>query len=137
VLLPVVVLGAVLWLGAEELARINVPDFVESLGALSAGQWRSGLAATLLAYLAPAGQERAVVAHLGLRPELRRAQRVALATAAVAQTVGFGHVVGPVVCQRLLPGLSMTQSFAISAGITLAFFAGLAFLASCVSGAQV
>jgi len=46
----------------------------------------------------------------------------------VAQTVGFGPVVGAIVRRRLLPSLSMGQSFAISAGITLTFFLGLGLL---------
>ncbi|TNC52335.1 hypothetical protein FHG66_01990 [Rubellimicrobium rubrum] len=127
--IPVAVLAVLVWLGGEQVMQINVMDLSDSLRDLSAAQWLCSLAATLAAYIAAAAQERAVMAHLELRPEPRRAFGAAMAAAAVAQTVGFGPVVGAIVRKRLLPCLSLPQSFAVSAGITLAFFAGLALLA--------
>jgi len=126
--LPLAVVVPLVWFGAEWIGQINVAELSESLRELSTGQWLCGLVATLVAYVAAAAQERAIVAHLGLRPEPRRARGAAMAAAAVAQTVGFGPFVGAVVRRRLLPSLSVGQSFAISAGITLAFFAGLSLL---------
>ncbi|MBP1805592.1 DUF2156 domain-containing protein [Rubellimicrobium aerolatum] len=126
--LPAVVLAACLWLGAGALADLRLADLGDSLRGLTAAQWIGGLAATALAFVAVAGQERAILAHLGLRPDPARARGAALAAAAVSQTVGFGPVVGAIVRRRLLPGITAAQSFAISAAITLAFFAGLGLL---------
>jgi uncharacterized membrane protein YbhN (UPF0104 family) len=95
------------------------------LGGLSANQILAALAATVVAFVAVAGQERAVVAHLGLRLPRRQAGYAAAAAAAVSQTVGFGPLIGAMVRRRLLPGLTMRQSFTVSAGIAAGFFAGL------------
>lgn len=96
---------------------------------LSAGQIGLAILAVALAFVAVAGQERAVLAHLALPVARGPGWRAAVAAAAVSQTVGFGPVVGAIVRQRLLPGLTMGQSFAISACITVGFFAGICLLA--------
>ncbi len=126
--LPLAAVATSLWLGAAELLELSLSDLWASLRRLSALQWAGSLAATALAFLAVAGQERAVVAHLGLRPEPRRARAAAMAAAAIGQALGFGPVVGAIVRQRLLPEITAAQSFAISATITLAFFLGLTVL---------
>ena len=97
-----------------------------ALGGLSMWQVLVSLAAVAVAFVAVAGQERAIVAHLAL--PVARGGRAAAAAAAVSQTVGFGPVVGAIVRRRLVPDLTLGQSFAISAGITLGFFAGLGVL---------
>ena len=97
-----------------------------ALGGLSIWQVLVSLAAVAVAFVAVAGQERAIVAHLAL--PVARGGRAAAAAAAVSQTVGFGPVVGAIVRRRLVPDLTLGQSFAISAGITLGFFAGLGVL---------
>jgi phosphatidylglycerol lysyltransferase len=96
---------------------------------LSAGQAALAVLAVVLAFVAVAGQERAVLAHLALPVAMGPGGRAAVAAAAVSQTVGFGPVVGAIVRQRLLSGLTMGQSFAISACITVGFFAGICLLA--------
>jgi phosphatidylglycerol lysyltransferase len=52
-----------------------------------------------------------------------------MAAAAVSQTAGFGPVVGAIVRRRLLPELTMAQSFAVSACMTVGFFGGIGLLA--------
>jgi phosphatidylglycerol lysyltransferase len=101
------------------------------LAALSAGQIGLALLAVVMAFVAVAGQERAVLAHLALPVARGPGGRAAAAAAAaaVSQTVGFGPVVGAIVRQRLVPGLTMGQSFATSGCITVGFFAGLCLLA--------
>lgn len=92
--------------------------------------WRvaAALLAVVAAFVAVAGQERAIVAWFGLSLPPGQAGFAAAAAAAVSQTVGFGPVVGALVRRRLMPEVTLGQSFAISAGITLGFFAGLGFL---------
>ena len=96
---------------------------------LSLWQVAGALAAVATAFVAVAGQERAVVAWLGLSLPRGRAGRAAAVAAAVSQTAGFGPVIGALVRRRMLGEVTLGQSFAISAGITLGFFAGLGVLA--------
>ncbi|MEY4872231.1 MAG: hypothetical protein RLZZ563_1561, partial [Pseudomonadota bacterium] len=89
------------------------------------------LLAVSVAFFAVSRQERAICRHLGLWPATggeRAAAGAAAAAAALSQTVGFGPVVGAIVRHRLRPDLTLKQSFAISAGITLGFFLGLGML---------
>lgn len=96
-----------------------------SLLALAPGRIVLALGAVALAFVAVAGQERAVVAHLALPVGRWRGARAAAASAAVSQTLGFGPVLGALVRRRLLPEVTLLQSLAVSAGITLGFFVGL------------
>ncbi len=125
ILLACVLAGSVWYLGPR------LPGFdavAGGLGQLRAGQVIVALLAVAVAFAAVAGQERAIVDHLGLRLPRGRASRAAAAAAAVAQTVGFGPLIGAVVRRRLLPELTLGQSLAISVGITLGFFAGIGVL---------
>lgn len=121
-----------LWFGADLFAHLQLDLILAALQGLSIWQWLGGILAAGLAYLGAAGQERAVMAHLGLHIPRARGRRAAMATAAISQTVGFGPVVGAVVRRRLLPELSLRQSFGVSAAITLCFFAGIALLLGAV-----
>ena len=114
---------------AHRLQGFDWAAAFRDLAELSAGQIAAALLAVAAAFVAVAGQERAVLAHLALPVASGTGGRAAAAAAAVSQTVGFGPVVGAIVRHRLLPELSMGQSFAISACITLGFFAGLCLLA--------
>lgn len=114
-----------LWQMQGQLAHLRAAVILDALGAVSGWQWLGSLVAVTVAFLAVGGQERAVLAHLGLRIPPAEARRAAMASAAVSQTMGFGPVVGAVVRRRLLPDLSLLQSAAVSAAITVGFFAGL------------
>ena len=116
------------WYLLQRLHGFDGPAVLAGLGDLSPGQGVVALLAVATAFVAVAGQERAVVAHLGLCLPAGRAGRAAAAAAAVSQTVGFGPVVGALMRRRLLAEVTLGQSFAISAGITLGFFAGLGLL---------
>lgn len=111
------------------MGNFHGQSILDSLTALSAGQILAALAAVALAFLAVAGQERAVVQHLGLDIPAATAGKAAIAAAAVSQTAGFGPVVGAIIRRKLVPGLSLGQSFAISLGMAIGFFAGLGLLA--------
>ena len=122
------VLVASLWVVTERLDWGDLAQALAGLRELSLWQVVAALAAVSLAFFAVAGQERAVVAWLGLHLPQGRAGRTAVAAAAVSQTLGFGPVVGALVRRRLLREVTLGQSFAISAGMTLGFFAGLGLL---------
>lgn len=117
-----------LWFSRNHVAGLSWADLRASIAALTGVQWLSALAAVTVAFLAVAGQERAIVQHLGYRLDPAHARGAAMAAAAVSQTLGFGPVIGAIVRRRLLPSLSTSQSFAISATLTLAFFMGLGLL---------
>ncbi|HCY99529.1 MAG: hypothetical protein A3D16_00880 [Rhodobacterales bacterium RIFCSPHIGHO2_02_FULL_62_130] len=102
---------------------------LDSLADLSAGQVTGALVAVALAFFAVAGQERAVVQHLGLDIAPAAGGKAAVAAAAVSQTAGFGPLVGAIIRRKLVPGLSLGQSFAISLGMAIGFFTGLGLLA--------
>jgi phosphatidylglycerol lysyltransferase len=95
------------------------------LSALDPARAAAALAMVALAFLAVAGQERAALAHLALDIAPGRQRLAAMAAASVSQTVGFGPVVGAILRRRALPELTLAQSAAVSAAITLGFFAGL------------
>ena len=116
------------WYLIHRLHGFDGPAVLVGLGNLSLVQVGIALVAVATAFAAVAGQERAVVAHRGLDLPGGRAGRAAAAAAAVSQTVGFGPVVGALVRRRLLAEVTLGQSFAMSAGITLGFFAGLGLL---------
>ena len=116
------------WCIAPRLEGFDGAAVLAVLTGLTVGQVVIALAAVATAFAAVAGQERAVVAYLGLSLPAGRAGRAAAAAAAVAQTVGFGPVVGALVRRRLLGEVTLGQSFAISAWITLGFFVGLGLL---------
>ena len=120
------VLAGSLWYVWHRMQGLDGGAVLAGLGQLSQAQVVIALLAVATAFVAVAGQERAIVAHLGLNLPQGRAGRAA--AAAVAQTVGFGPVVGTLVRRRLLAEVTLGQSFAISAGMTLGFFAGLAVL---------
>ncbi len=122
------VLVLCLWLSRGHLTGLKPADLWDSLTALAPTQWLVALLATGAAFLCVAGQERAIVQHLGYRIDPAHGRGAAMAAAAVSQTLGFGPVVGAIVRRRLLPDLTTAQSFAISAAITLSFFAGLGML---------
>ena len=112
------------WFVLDRLPGFDGAAVVAGLRGLAPGQVLLALVAVATAFAAVAGQERAVVAHLGLGLPPGRAGQAA----AAAQTVGFGPVVGALVRRRMLAEVTLAQSFAISAGITLGFFAGLGLL---------
>lgn len=122
------VLALGLWFSRRHLSGLEPADLWASIAALSPAQWLIAGIATGAAFLCVAGQERAIVQHLGYRIDPAHGRGAAMAAAAVSQTLGFGPVVGAIVRRRLLPDLSTAQSFAISAAITLFFFAGLGLL---------
>lgn len=130
--LRLALVGAVLagsfWVVQHRLAEFNEAAVLAALGQLGLWQVVVALVAVATAFAAVAGQERAVVAHLGLVLPPGRAATTAAAAAAVSQTVGFGPIVGALVRRRLMREVTLGQSFAISAGITLGFFAGLGLL---------
>lgn len=116
------------WYLAHRLQGFDAAAVMAGLAALAPGRIALALAAVALAFAAVAGQERAIAAHLALRIDPWRAGRAAAASAAVLQTLGFGPVVGALIRRRLLPEITLVQSFAISAGITLGFFGGLGMM---------
>lgn len=122
------VVGLGLWFSRHHLSGLEAADLWAAMVALTPLQWLMSLAATMGAFLSVAGQERAIVQHLGYRIDPAQGRGAAMAAAAVSQTLGFGPVVGAIVRRRLLPDLTTAQSFAISAAITLSFFAGLGLL---------
>jgi phosphatidylglycerol lysyltransferase len=122
------VVGLGLWFSRNHLSGLEAADLWAAMVALTPLQWLMSLAATMGAFLSVAGQERAIVQHLGYRIDPAQGRGAAMAAAAVSQTLGFGPVVGAIVRRRLLPDLTTAQSFAISAAITLSFFAGLGLL---------
>jgi phosphatidylglycerol lysyltransferase len=124
-LAAVLVSGAILSAHFSDLPHNAVLD-----GILAVPLPRLACALLLVAaaFIAVAGQERAVMTHLGIGVPPSHGRAAAAATAAVSQMVGFGPVVGAIVRRRLLPHLSLTQSFQVSAGITLGFFGGLALM---------
>lgn len=113
------------WYLAQRLQGFDLAEVRAALLALAPGRIALALGAVALAFVAVAGQERAVMAHLALPVGRWRGARAAAASAAVSQTLGFGPVLGALVRRRLLPELTLLQSFAVSAGITLGFFGGL------------
>lgn len=128
-LLVVGLVGFCLWQVSDHAGRLRWDDISAALHDLTLLQWLGGLAAATLAFLAVAGQERAAFAHLGLAADPGAGRRAAMASAAISQTVGFGPVIGAIIRRRLLPGLTMRQSAAVSVVITLGFFAGLGAMA--------
>lgn len=129
-------IGFCLWQVADHVALLDAGQVLAALGGLAAWQWAAGITAAALSFVAVAGQERAVLAHLGIAADPRVARRAAMASAAISQTVGFGPVVGAIVRRRLMPDLTLRQSAAVSAAITLGFFAGLGLLLLAVWGAS-
>lgn len=91
-------------------------------------QITGALAAVAVAFFAVAGQERAVMQHMGFDVDRAAGARAAMAAAAVSQTAGFGPVVGAIIRRKLLPDLGFGQSFAVSVGMALGFFSGLGLL---------
>lgn len=114
-----------LWQIADHVAHLDGDAILAAIASVSVLQWSASVAVTAIAFLAVAGQERAAVAHLGLRIDPKAGRRAAMAAAAVSQTVGFGPVVGAVIRRRLLPELTVAQSAMVSLAITVGFFAGL------------
>ena len=123
-----VVLAGSGWYILHRLQGFDGSAVLTGLRVLTPWQLAVALGAVATAFAAVAGQERAIVAHLGLSLPVGRGGRAAAAAAAVSQTVGFGPVVGALVRRRLLREVTRGQSFAISAGMTLGFFAGLGLL---------
>lgn len=123
-----VVLAFCLWISRDHLEGLEPATLRKAISDLTPLQWLGALGATTIAFLCVAGQERAITLHLGYRLDPTHARGAAMAAAAVSQTLGFGPLVGAIVRRRLLPDLTGTQSFAISAAITLFFFTGLGLL---------
>lgn len=124
--IPALGIGAIsLWYLSHRLAAFDLSAVRDSLSSLAPARIALALVAVALAFLAVAGQERAIAAHLALKVEPWRGARAAAASAALSQALGFGPVLGALVRRRLLPEVTLAQSFAISAGITLGFFGGL------------
>lgn len=118
-----------LWQVSDHACHLHLRDISAALAALTPAQWLGSLAAAALAFVAVAGQERAAYAHLGLPVAPGPGRRAAMTAAAISQTAGFGPVIGAIIRRRLLPGLSIRQSAAVSLVITVGFFAGLAVMA--------
>ncbi|NBZ87367.1 phosphatidylglycerol lysyltransferase domain-containing protein [Stagnihabitans tardus] len=118
-----------LWFLSHKLAELDHGAIGARLASLHPLQWIGGLATVVLAFVAVSRQERVILRHFGHRIDRRHATGAAMATAAVSQALGFGPFVGAVVRARLLPELSLKQSFLISAAITVGFFGGAALVA--------
>ena len=125
------------WYLRDDWSRLDGQVILAALYEISALQWLGSLAAVTIAFTAVAGQERTVMAHLGLAVEPGRGRSAAMATAAVSQTLGFGPLVGTIVRKRLLPELSLSQSAQVSVMITVGFFGGIGLLWLCLAAAQI
>lgn len=123
------VVTSCLWFLSLKLADFDHGAIGARLASLQPLQWIGGLAAVVVAFVAVSRQERVILRHFGHRIDRRHAVGAAMATAAVSQALGFGPFVGAVVRARLLPELSLKQSFLISAAITVGFFGGAALVA--------
>lgn len=127
-LLVVLVLALSGWYLQGQLRVVDWALVGTAMGALGALQIAGGLLAAVTAFVAVAGQERAVVAWLALPIGPADGARAAMTAAAISQTVGFGPVVGALVRHRMMRGLTLGQSLAISAGMTAGFVLGVAVL---------
>lgn len=125
---PVLLAGLCSVFLADEWAMLDRQAIVAALHAIHPLEWVCSLVAVLAAFLAVAGQERAVMAYLGYPVDRSRGRIGAMATAAVSQTVGFGPLVGTIVRKRLLPELTLAQSAQVSLTITFGFFGGCCLL---------
>lgn len=114
------------WLVHRHFAEVDLHSVGAEVADLAIWQWAGAALATLVAFIAVAGQEREIVRAMGLAAP--RVGRVGAAAAAVSQTLGFGPVIGAILRRRLRPDLTVAQSVAISGTITLAFFAGIGLL---------
>lgn len=126
--LVVGLVGFCVWQLSDHANTLHPDQIAAALHGLTVQQWLGGLAAATLAFFAVAGQERAAFAHLGIGVDPGAGRRAAMTAAAISQTVGFGPVIGAIIRRRLLPGLTIRQSAAISLVITVGFFAGLGAL---------
>jgi phosphatidylglycerol lysyltransferase len=124
-LAAVLVSGAILSAHFADLPHNTVLD---GILALPLPRLACALLLVAAAFVAVAGQERAVMTHLGIVVPPGHGRAAAAATATVSQMVGFGPFVGAIVRRRLLPHLTLAQSFQVSVGITLGFFGGLALM---------
>lgn len=113
---------------SDDWATLDGAAVIGALCGIEPLTWVAAMLAVVISFFAVAGQERAVMAHLGHAIDRRRGLTAAMATAAVSQTVGFGPLVGTVVRKRMLPELSVTQAAQVSLLITLGFFVGLGLL---------
>ncbi len=124
-LVAILLSGAILSAHFSDLPHTTVLD---GILALPLPRLACALLLVAAAFVAVAGQERAVVTHLGITVPPSHGRAAAAATAAVSQMVGFGPFVGAIVRRRLLPHLTLAQSFQVSVGITVGFFGGLALM---------
>ena len=127
-LVPVALILLSAWYLGDDWAALEGQAVMDALHGIALLQWVGSLAAVTVAFLAVAGQERAVMAHFGLAVGRGRGRNAAMATAALSQTLGFGPLVGTIVRKRLLPELSLAQSAQVSLMITAGFFGGVCLL---------
>lgn len=113
-----------LWYLARRVAEFDHVDILDQFAGLQPQQWALALAAVALAFYSVARQERVILRHMGLMPDRRQASAGSMAAAGVSQCLGFGPVIGALLRARLVPGLNLKQSFLVSVGTTIGFFAG-------------
>lgn len=123
------IMGACLWFLASRLGGLDHSVVLDSLAGLHPMQWGFGLAAVFVAFWAVGRQEQVILRHMGIRIDRLHVMTAAMATAGVSQCVGFGPVVGAVIRARLLPEVSLRQSFMVSAATTMGFFGGASMVA--------
>lgn len=129
-LIPVIAGLVCLWLLAQRLDAVDVPQVWTAVGDLGALQW-------IVAGLATAGSLAAVgqydvVMHRALGTGIRAsaARRAGIVAIALSQTIGFGVVSGALVRWRMLPDLSLWRATTLTAIVAGSFLTALIVLIS-------
>lgn len=130
--LPLVALGALLWLFYRHVQTLDPNAAWASFRDIHTGRWLVAVLATGASFWAIGHYD--VIAHRWLGTGIPKAQarRAGLAAIAISQTTGFGIVTGALVRWRCLKGLNAWQATRISLTVSLSFLCAWAVL--CAAG---
>ncbi len=127
--LLVLVLLAV-WIFRDRLIALDFANIRRSVGDLTPGQWVTACLATLTSFWAIGRYDDIVhgLSRTGVDPS--RARASGMAAVGIAQFSGFGLLSGTLVRWRLVPELTLTAAFRVTAVVALSFVAGWSIVVS-------
>ena len=100
---PVIGLGAAAvacWLLIKELRGLSFASLSEAIASISLGRWLLAISSAVLAYWALAWYDRIALLHLGRKISWLFVSLTALATYAIAHTIGASMLSGAVIRYR-------------------------------------
>ncbi|MGH1329618.1 MAG: phosphatidylglycerol lysyltransferase domain-containing protein [Paracoccaceae bacterium] len=128
-LVPLGIMGVLLWYVWEYAAALDFAAIRASLSSVTGGQWALALVFSAASFWAVGRYDCVVHRQLSTGIKQQTARRAGILAIAIAQAIGLGALTGALVRWRMIPEMTLWQALRLSAAVSLSFLAGWAVVA--------